>query len=161
MALLGNRELLVLDEPVNGLDPEGIIEFREILKKLNREHGITILISSHFLGELSQIATCYGFIHTGKMVEEISAGELREKCETYLEIRLDDARKAEMILRNFLPEYKTEVITEHRLYIYGFSGETGIIVKTLVEGNVMVKELKACNDGLENYYVSMIKGRRG
>ncbi|MDE6626170.1 MAG: ATP-binding cassette domain-containing protein [Lachnospiraceae bacterium] len=81
MALMSNREFLVLDEPINGLDPEGIVEFRELLKKLNRELGITILISSHLLGELSQLATCYGFIHKGKMVEEITAERLREKLK--------------------------------------------------------------------------------
>lgn len=76
MALLGNREFLILDEPVNGLDPEGMIEFREILKKLNKEQGTTILISSHLLKELDMLATCYGFIKAGKMVEEVSAAQL-------------------------------------------------------------------------------------
>lgn len=77
MALFGNREFLVLDEPLNGLDPEGIVAFREILKKLNEERGITILISSHLLSELDQLATCYGFIYKGKMVEQISAEKIK------------------------------------------------------------------------------------
>ncbi len=157
MALFGNRELLVLDEPVNGLDPEGIVAFREILKKLNVEFGITILISSHFLGELSQIATYYGFIHAGRMMEEISAKELQKKCESYLVIRVDDAIKTAAILGKALPEYKTEIITENKLYVYNFSGETGIIIKTLVNEDIIVKELKAYNDGLENYYMTAIK----
>ena len=80
MSLLGNKEFLVLDEPINGLDPEGIVELREMLQKLNKEQGVTILISSHLLGELNQLATCYGFVHAGKMVEQISAEELKEKC---------------------------------------------------------------------------------
>ena len=70
----------MLDEPINGLDPEGIVELREMLQKLNKEQGVTILISSHLLGELNQLATCYGFVHAGKMVEQISAEELKEKC---------------------------------------------------------------------------------
>lgn len=84
MALLGNREFLVLDEPINGLDPEGIVAFRDILTKMNQERSTTILISSHLLGELDQLATCYGFIHKGKMVEQITAKELREKCRKSL-----------------------------------------------------------------------------
>lgn len=80
MAFLGNREFLVLDEPVNGLDPEGIAAFRDIVKRLNRERGTTILISSHLLSELDQVATCYGFIRKGKMVEQITAQELYEKA---------------------------------------------------------------------------------
>lgn len=157
MALFGNRELLVLDEPMNGLDPEGIVELRNILKKLNVEFGVTILISSHFLGELSQAATCYGFIHAGKMVEEISVEELREKSEAYLLIRVDDAIKAAETLKEALPEYKTEIIAEKKLRVHNFSGETGIIMKTLVNADITVKELKAYNDGLENYYMAAIK----
>lgn len=75
-AIMGEREFLVLDEPTNGLDPEGIIEFRTIIKKLNKEKGVTILISSHMLNELSQLVTCYGFIRAGKMVREISASKI-------------------------------------------------------------------------------------
>lgn len=157
MALFGNRELLVLDEPVNGLDPEGIVGFREILKKLNVEFGVTILISSHFLGELSQIATCYGFIHAGKMMEEISAKELQEKSESYLVIRVDNAKKAAAILEKALPEYRIEIITEMKLHVHNFSGETELIMKTLINADITVKELKAYNDGLENYYMATIK----
>lgn len=79
-AILGNREFLVLDEPTNGMDPEGIIDFRKILKSLNQEKGVTILISSHMLSELSQLATCYGFIRKGKMVRELSIDEIKKEC---------------------------------------------------------------------------------
>lgn len=158
MALLGNREFLVLDEPVNGLDPEGIIELREILKKLNREYGITILISSHLLGELNQLATCYGFIHAGRMVEQVSADRLRDKCTTYLSIRVDDVQKATEILRKDFPEYEISIITEHKIHFYGFIEDTGIIMKVLVTGDVNVRELKVRSTGLEDYYMSVIKG---
>ena len=80
-ALLSEPEFLVLDEPVNGLDPTGIVEIREILKKLNNEHGTTILISSHMLGELYQLASCYGFIHEGKILEQITLAQLDERCK--------------------------------------------------------------------------------
>lgn len=158
MALLGNREFLVLDEPVNGLDPEGIVEFREILKRLNQEHGITILISSHLLGELNQLATCYGFIRAGKMIEQITAEKLREKCMSYLNILVDDVQKASAILKKILPELELKVVSEHKIHIYSFSGDSGIIMKQLVTGDVNVKEMKVYSDGLENYYMSVIKG---
>ena len=81
VALAGNPDFLVLDEPVNGLDPQGIIEMRELILKLNREHGITVLISSHILDELARLATHYGFIDSGHMIREMSAEELEEKLE--------------------------------------------------------------------------------
>ena len=91
-AIMGGREFLVLDEPTNGLDPEGIIEFRTIIKKLNKEKGVTILISSHMLNELSQLATCYGFIREGKMVREISADEMKMKNTNIEEFYLSTMR---------------------------------------------------------------------
>ena len=89
-ALLGNPKLLILDEPINGLDPMGIIEIRELLKKLNREKDMTIIISSHILGELSELATCYGIMSEGKLIEEISEEVLNEKCRQNVEIKVDE-----------------------------------------------------------------------
>lgn len=158
MALMGNREFLVLDEPVNGLDPEGIVELRELLEKLNKKREITILISSHLLGELDQLATCYGFIHKGKMIEQISAGKLKEKCREYLSIRVDNVHKAATILKKQFPQFESEVITEGRVNLYGFSGDLGEISKLLIMNDVSVKELKVENASLEKYYMSVIKG---
>lgn len=158
MALLGNQEFLVLDEPVNGLDPEGIIELRELLKRLNRERGITILISSHLLGELNQLATCYGFIHKGKMVEQISVEKLKRKCRKYLSIRVNDVHKTSEILQKQFPKLETEIITENRVHLYGFSGNTGEVIKALVTGDINVKEIKPESSSLEQYYMSVIKG---
>lgn len=158
MALLGNQKFLVLDEPVNGLDPEGIVAFREILKKLNKERGITILISSHLLGKLDQLATCYGFIHKGKMVEQITAKELQEKCRAVLSIHVDDVQRTAEILCKKFPEYELKIITEHRVHLYGFAGNTGEVTRTLVSEEVNVKEIKAESTSLEQYYMSVIKG---
>ena len=97
-ALLGNPKLLILDEPINGLDPMGIIEIRELLKKINKEKDITILISSHILGELSEMATTYGIIANGKLIEEISSSELSQKCRQYIDLKVDDAKKAVILL---------------------------------------------------------------
>ena len=83
-ALMGNPKLLILDEPINGLDPMGIVEIRELLKKINKEKDMTILISSHILSELSELATTYGIISNGKLIEEITAKQLSEKCRQYI-----------------------------------------------------------------------------
>ena len=92
-ALLGNPKILILDEPVNGLDPVSIVEIRELLKKINKEKDITILISSHILGELSELATCYGIINNGNLIEEISGKELNEKCRQYIEVVVNDTKE--------------------------------------------------------------------
>lgn len=161
VALLGNQEFLVLDEPMNGLDPEGIVAFREILKKLNREHGTTILISSHLLGELDQLATCYGFIHKGKIIEQITAKKLSEKCKTYLSIYVDDAQNAAIVLRKKFPEYEIKIVTDNRINLYGFVGNTGEVTKALVSETINVKEMKIQNTNLEQYYMTILKGIRG
>ncbi len=158
VALLGELEFLILDEPVNGMDPEGIVEFRELFKKLNKEKGVTILISSHLLEELYQLATCYGFIHKGKMVQQISAEKLNEKCRTYLSIRVDDAQKAAGILQKQFPMFEVEIITKGRMNLYGYSGNTGVILNALVLGDIIVKEIRAEHASLEQYYMSVIKG---
>ena len=93
-ALMGNPKLLILDEPINGLDPMGIVEIRELLKKINKEKDMTILISSHILSELSELATTYGIISKGRLIEEITANELNEKCRQYIDLIVDDTAKA-------------------------------------------------------------------
>ena len=102
LALLGGPDLLLLDEPINGLDPEGIREMRELLLQLNRERGLTILVSSHILGELSKIATRYGIIQQGRMVEQITTAELEQKCTDYLHLKADQPQKAAALLEREL-----------------------------------------------------------
>ena len=158
MSLMGNKEFLVLDEPINGLDPEGIVELRKILQKLNQEKGVTILISSHLLGELNQLATCYGFVHAGKMVEQISAEELKEKCTSYLEIYVDDVEKAMDTLHCLYSEHEVKRVSKQRVHVYKFYEDAGVVAKALIEAGVSVKELKLDVISLESYYMSVIKG---
>lgn len=160
MALIGKPELLVLDEPVNGLDPEGILQLRELIKKLNKEQGITILISSHILSELDQLATCYGFIDKGRMKEQIQADELIAKCKPYLSIRAGNVQNAAAVLKHMLPDNELEIVSESRVNLYGFTGSTKELIKELVLNEADVKEVKAEGESLERYYMSLInKGR--
>ena len=160
MALIGKPELLVLDEPVNGLDPEGILQLRELIKKLNKEQGITILISSHILSELDQLATCYGFIDKGRMKEQIQADELIAKCKPYLSIRAGNVQNAAAVLKHMFPDNELEIVSESRVNLYGFTGSTKELIKELVLNEADVKEVKAEGESLERYYMSLInKGR--
>ena len=106
IALSGNPDFLVLDEPTNGLDPQGIIEMRELILKLNREHGITVLISSHILDELSRLATHYGFIDDGHMVKEMSAQELETRCRKCVRIEVSDTKALARVLDGMKAEYR-------------------------------------------------------
>jgi ABC-2 type transport system ATP-binding protein len=159
MALMNAPEFLILDEPVNGLDPAGIVEFRELLKMLNRERGITILISSHILGELYQLATRYGFIHKGKMVEQITLEELDEKCKKHLCVLVDDAPKAAAVLETALHTQRFEMLPNNTIRLYDFLDRSGEVSKALFSNGVTVVEISVKGDNLEDYYMSLIGGR--
>ena len=118
MALLGGPDLLILDEPINGLDPEGMNEVRRILMDLNRKKGITILISSHILGELSKMATRYGIIKDGCLIQELSSEELNDKCRDYLCVKTADSKKASVLLEQQLGLSRYEVHPNGEIRIY-------------------------------------------
>jgi ABC-2 type transport system ATP-binding protein len=158
LAIMGNPDFLILDEPINGLDPTGIVEFREILKKLNREMGVTILISSHILGELSQIATTYGFIDKGKLLEQISAKELAEKCRNCLSVKVSDAAKAAVILEKKLDCTDYEVLNGSEIRIYKYLDTPEVINQAFVSNGVMVSALNVIGANLENYFINLIGG---
>ena len=155
IALLGEPELLILDEPINGLDPEGIKEIRDIIVKLNKEKNITFLISSHLLDELSKIATKYGIINNGVLVEEIDAKELKEKCKNKLIIECDNQEKAKKILIKTIKE-EDIAITETGIDIYHHIDESALINKELVSNEISVKSLYPNFDGLEEYFMKRI-----
>lgn len=158
LALLGEPELLILDEPTNGMDPMGIKEVREVLINLNKKNGVTILVSSHILGELSQLANCYGFLKDGKIIEEISSEELNEKCRNHLLIKVDDCKKAAVILEKVLDNNSYEVLPDRFIKIYNKLDEPQLINRALVENGVEVYSLERVGVNLEDYFVDLIGG---
>lgn len=156
VALAGNPDFLVLDEPANGLDPQGIIEMRELILKLNREHGITVLISSHILDELSRLATHYGFIDKGTILREISAEDLEAACRRCLCVTVSDIRALCTVLDEKGLEY--HVLSDNEAEIYGTIGITELVEALSARGCVL-SAIHEREEGLENYYMNLIGGK--
>ena len=157
LALLGGPDLLLLDEPINGLDPEGIREMRELLLGLNRDRGITLVISSHILGELSKIATRYGIIQNGRMVEEITAGELEQKCTDYLHLRAEQPQKAAAVLERELRLTRWEMRPEGEIRIYE-AVDTKTVGRILIQAGIAVEEMGLHRQDLEGYFLERMGG---
>ena len=155
IALLGDPEFLMLDEPINGLDPEGIKEIRDVILKLNKEKNITFLISSHLLDELSKVVTRYGIINNGELIEEIDAKELKEKCKNRLVIEVNDTKKAEKIISKTIAK-EDIVVKKDSIEIHSHVDESAKLNKELVENGVMVSALYPNFDSLEDYFMKRI-----
>ena len=155
IALAGNSDFLVLDEPVNGLDPQGIVEIRELLLKLNREHQITILISSHILDELSKLATHYGFIDKGRMVREMSAAELEEACGRATRIKVTDTRILTRVLDELQMEYK--IISDTEADVFAKVNITSLTL-ALAKEKCELFSVQEREESLESFYLSLIGG---
>ena len=155
IALLGEPELLLLDEPINGLDPEGIKDIRDLIVKLNKEKNITFLISSHLLDELGKIVTKYGIINDGEMIEEIDAEELREKCKQKLTIEVDDVEKAMKIAAKVVKEENLSS-DKHIITVNGEVSKAAEINTALVKGGIAVKSIYPNSDSLEEYFMKRI-----
>ena len=158
LALINHPDLLILDEPLNGLDPQGIVELREILSHLNKKYGITMLISSHILDELEMIATRYGFIHQGQMIEEITAEKLQEKLKKYISLDVENIGLASITLEQKLHTENFKVMDDHTIYLYDFVNESSLVATTLIQEGVILNKMNISNVSLENYYLSLIKG---
>lgn len=158
LALINHPDLLILDEPLNGLDPQGIVELREILSHLNKKYGITMLISSHILDELEMIATRYGFIHQGQMIEEITAEKLQEKLKKYISLDVENIGLAIITLEQKLHTENFKVMDDHTIYLYDFVNESSLVATTLIQEGVILNKMNISNISLENYYLSLIKG---
>lgn len=155
IALIGNPNFLILDEPINGLDPEGIIEVRELILKLNKEKGITFLISSHYLDELSKIATHYGFLNNGQIIQEITSDKVKENCKKRLEINVSNIKECIKYLEENNLSY--EAPSEHLVNIYSKVNITEIMI-ALLQRNCIVNEFHEKEETLENYYINLIGG---
>ena len=155
IALAGDPDFLVLDEPVNGLDPQGIIEIRELILKLNRERQITFLISSHILDELSKLATHYGFIDKGRIVKEMSADALETACRKCIRIEVSDTRRLARLLDSENLEYT--IISQTEAEIYGHIDITDMALK-LSKENVKIITMNEKDESLESYYIRLVGG---
>lgn len=155
-ALLTKPEIMVLDEPVNGLDPEGIVEIRELLLKLNREEHITIVISSHILSELSLLCTDYIFIHHGELVQSVSANALKKLCREHYHIQTDNDAMALAILQDRLGVTEYDVEEDGSIRLYEHLEGIREISKALYEGGVIPLSLGMREANLEQYYMDMV-----
>lgn len=157
LALVGEPDLVILDEPINGLDPQGIAEVRETIEKLNEERGITFIISSHILEELSKIATNYGIIHNGNLLQELTKEELMKKCCERMELKTDETAKACAVLEQMgIREYK--VVDSNTIQIFERLQDCGEITMNLAQNGVKLSGISLKNETLEDYYLNLTGG---
>ena len=157
MALLGDPALLILDEPINGLDADGMRLMREILVDITKNYGCTVLISSHILGELEKIATHYGIIRQGRMVMELSAKELENRAKVFVSLKAKDMPGAMAVLKAKFPDVRME---EDTLCVYGVNDTESIVTHLMQNGHV-VSEIKKNRIGLEEYYIELMSRKEG
>lgn len=157
-AIITKPELLILDEPVNGLDPVGIIEIRNLLEMLNKEYGITILISSHILAEIEQIADTIGVMNNGHLVEEVSMDSIRENNAEYIEIETADAQKVVYIIDSELNIKNFKVLDANKIRIYETGMSQNQIYKKLMENDISITSINTKSASLEDYFLSLIGG---
>ena len=155
LALMNHPKLMLLDEPMNGLDPEGIAELRELLIELNQKEGITVLISSHILSELEKIASCYGFISHGKLLEEITAEGLQAKCRKSVNVKVSDVAKTEAILNKLnIKDYKAFPSGDVKIYE---NIAINVFVVALSNEGITVLGINSQEESVEEYYLNLIK----
>lgn len=157
VCLAGNPDFLMLDEPINGLDPEGIIEIRELILKLNREEGITILISSHILDELARVATHFGFIDKGRIVREITAEELEHECRKRTHMVVSDTSVLSQVLDEFGLEHT--VLSGAEANVFGEIDITEVVLR-LAEKNCRVQSISEQEENLESYFMNLVGARK-
>lgn len=156
MALVNNPEILVLDEPVNGLDPMGIVEIRELLLKLNRERNITILISSHILSELYQLATDYIIINRGQIIEKLTLAELDDKCSSYIIMQAEDVEAAKKVLERMgINQIENG---ENGFIRFKNSNNVRAIAQAFMDEKILLTHFSVQTESLENYFVKLVGG---
>lgn len=157
VALLGEPQILILDEPINGLDPSGIVEFRSILQQLNEQKNITILLSSHILSELQHLATVYGFLNKGILLEEISSEALHAKCANCIELTVSDAEKYTVLLEKIFPEENYKVLPGNTIRIYKPHETAESFSRLAAKNDVYITKMQTLQTSLEDYYMELKK----
>lgn len=157
-AIITKPELLILDEPINGLDPIGIKEIRELLKMLCKEYGITIIISSHILVEIEQIADTIGVINNGKLIDELPMSTVNLNQTNYVEIVVDDGKKTAFILENTLAITNFKIIDDHCIRIYDSTVSQKMISKALIEQDIEIEAINKKTSSLEDYFLKLMNG---
>lgn len=157
LALVGEPDLLVLDEPINGLDPQGIAEIRDTILRLKNERSMTICISSHILEELSKIATDYGIIHNGSLLQELTREELMKKCSERMELTLDNPRGAIPVL-DAMGFVNYQVVDKERIHIFERLNESALVNMELAKAGIPVKGISITSEELETYFLNLTGG---
>ena len=156
MALVGEPDILILDEPTNGLDPQGISKMRQIILQLKNQKNMTIMISSHILEEVSKIADRYGIVHQGKLIQELSREELEEKCSDYIQIKTHDSGHVCVSLDKIgINHYKA--VDKKTIYVYEWLDQPARLNRELVMGGCLVEEFTIKTEELENYFLDLTK----
>ncbi|NLC87302.1 MAG: ATP-binding cassette domain-containing protein [Clostridiaceae bacterium] len=156
-AILDNPDFIILDEPINGLDPIGISDLRDTFKRLNKERNITILISSHILSELYLLATRFCIIEKGKVVKELSKEELDIECSKCIVIKTDDVKKVSIVLEKDLKTTNYKVVDKEEVRLYDYLENIETVNKTLVKSDINIKQIRETGISLEDYFKSVIK----
>lgn len=158
LTLIGNPRLLILDEPINGLDPKNISELRSLLKKLNEENGVTLFISSHILSELYMIATDYFIIHKGRIIEALTHDELEKKCRKYLKVKSSDLSKCIAVIDNEFKNIEYKIIDDETIYLFNFADQLERVSKLFIENQIVTKEFFIAEQSLEEYFLLATRG---
>ncbi|HDX9576813.1 TPA: ABC transporter ATP-binding protein [Bacillus pseudomycoides] len=157
-AITTKPELLILDEPINGLDPIGIKELRELFKILCKEYGITLLVSSHILGEMEQMADTIGVIQNGKLIKEVSMKSINGQQTEYIEVTVQDVKQAAYLLENKLHLTNYKIMSENIIRIYDTSATQQAISKTLIMNDIEIESINKKNSSLEEYFLNLMNG---
>lgn len=161
LAIMNNPDFLILDEPLNGLDPMGIAELRELIKKLKEDYGMTILLSSHILSELAQVATKFGFLNEGVLIKEITNKDLIEECNKSILIVVDDVEKATVILEKKLNTNKFTVLNNGEIRLYDYLENPSEVSFQLNSNGIRVNSIMEVGLSLEDYFIKLIENEKG